>query len=138
MRYIPLLNAAMQMDGCRQQQPFQKWWDTDVLQLKDGTKFSRKQIVSHLRHEQAAHISGRFTSKDGQAASEFSRLARGDTHGWHAVDQYGNKSVPVYGQEYAAVRQIGWEVEKTLASQCADLLARPDLDSEFPMRRLPS
>ena len=134
MRHMPLCEFGKSMEAEFTTNSFADWWRKDILQTEGGAVFTRERLVMLFRHEQAAHVSGRYTSHGGQKASEFAELSRGGGVGWVAVDQEGVESKPVYGPEYPSIRQIGWEVERTIDTVCKDILSAKEGNVASPMR----
>ena len=134
MVYIPLKETNLSNRECPQKTTFRKWFNTDVLVSAGGRRLSRKNLIFYFRHEKSAHSARSFSSRDGVPADALADLSRGDAGlGWRWIDRDGSKSVPAFGQEYATVRQIGWEVENTLASVCADIVSKyASLETSVP------
>ncbi|MEP4785810.1 MAG: hypothetical protein ABJX46_13905, partial [Erythrobacter sp.] len=125
MAFFPLKEHNLKKRNCPRESKFSKWFDTDVLRVSDNHKLSRKDLIFHFRHENSAHISNDLRKRDTTDADTFAALNRSHTGaGGVWVDSKGNKSVPKYGQQFATIRQIGWEVEETLKVHCQEILNR--------------
>jgi hypothetical protein len=111
--YVPRLDDGPPIG--RSEEPFHKWWDAGVMRDNRRRIFSRKNLISNMRHrEGGAHV-------DGQLDEMFADLGRNNSMGWVGISA-GEKFVPAYGPEYASVRQIAHELTLTLRAYCADLL----------------
>jgi hypothetical protein len=147
MSYFPLKEYAEK----RTERNFEEWWDVTVLRTESGASFTRGNLITYFRHEHGAHVAEQFTSQHGQPASEFAELARGGAIKGQMVSSpesdrdfdfleisegstQSSGSVPIYGPEYASVRQIGWEIEQSVFPVCRDIIERKSLNTEFPMR----
>ena len=124
-QYIPKKGINLTDSNCPVETSLKKWFDTKVLVTEAGHTLSRKNLVFTFRHEKFAHSSKHYKAREGVTASAIADMERGDTGlGWRWINTKGEHSTPTYGQQYATIRQIGWEVEETLSKTCKDILDR--------------
>jgi hypothetical protein len=87
--------------------PFEEWWDADVLRDMGGRNFTRGELVTVL------------ASTDGGAPDDprldevYDRLSRRNSTGW-AIKLERGPTVPLLGPALASVRQVAYEVERSL------------------------
>lgn len=96
--------------------PFQEWWDAHVLDDDRGKRFTRKKLVLDVANiEGDAHV-------DPALDPLYVALAKENLLQW-IVHQPGQDPPPVSdAPALAAVRQIAFEVDRTIRSQLADQL----------------
>lgn len=121
MIYQPLLGDGPEISYQKPPQSPTSWWNAKVIKSSDSRTYSRKNLVFHFRHERGGHIGANYRTQDNASAEDFAALGRENTGGW----VWSNGEVvyePKYGPEYATVRQIGWEVEKSILAHCPDIV----------------
>lgn len=105
--YLPLLDGGPPLPPRRLD--FQDWWEEDVI-LADGAEFklTRKRLVFVLRNQEGG---GHFSPEmNDQTYLRFSQ-AQSTTP---FVIKSGQQPAPVMGAELATMRQIAWELTKSL------------------------
>lgn len=108
--------------------PFSKWWEKPVLRDPQRRVFSRKNLIHFFRHFRGGgHVGRRHEPQDTLPAQAFADMASRDPGNWFYNN--GTKNlVPEYGADYASVRQVGWEVERTIREGCIDMLSAATSD----------
>jgi hypothetical protein len=108
--YVPPLNDGPPIRYAKGKIPFDPWWNNIVLDDKQGTMFSRRDLVITVCNKDGGvHI-------DKRLDEVYAKLARSDGFGYtlssHGVD------VPFATKlELASIRQIGHEVLKSLKDE---------------------
>ena len=115
IEYIPILDKGTPQHYQQPDQKFHVWWDTPVLRDDQRREFTRRRLITSMRHgEGGGHV-------DSHLDEDFSDLMRNNSVQWFFIT--GEKAfAPEYGPPYASVRQIAYEVELTLRAHCADIL----------------
>jgi hypothetical protein len=94
--------------------PFDRWWQEPVTRDAHGNLFSRRDYVLTLSNQDGgAHV-------DPALNDAWAALTRDNSLGWIAVGPAG--SAPLGTPAFASVRQIAYEVARTLQSQLSHLL----------------
>ncbi len=102
---------------------FSTWWEKPIFRDDKRRLFSRKNLIHFFRHTLGGgHVGRHYESQDALDSEAFEAL-RGAFARSFSVDINGIKLAPQYGPEYPSVRQIGWELEQTLAKSCNDLIS---------------
>jgi hypothetical protein len=87
--------------------PFDEWWTADVLRDTSGLDFTRAGLVEAMANsDDLAH-------EDPRLERIHRRLTRPDATGWATKLEPG-RAVPVLSPALASVRQIAFEVERSL------------------------
>ena len=93
---------------------FDEWWSTPVVKDDNGDLFDRRGLVLGLAHKDGgAHV-------DPEVDAAYAALSRSNSLGW-AVHQPGG-SQPMPNPVLPSVRQIAFELERTLEGQLPFLL----------------
>lgn len=102
------------------------WWNKTVLRGMNRHELTRKQLIYFFRHTRGGgHVGSRFEPQEKTPSEAFAGLGTSNAGGWTIVE--GEQSyIPLYGVEYATLRQIGWELEQTLRINCSDLIPTPE------------
>jgi|GEM_PF-6743807 len=117
------------------QPSFIKWWEQAVLRDWSRRQFSRKNLIHYFRHFRGGgHVGRQHERQDNLPAQAFADMANQDPGGW-IFQMNDRKYMAQYGAEYASVRQIGWELERTLRTGCPDLIAQ-DLAASTNLRSI--
>ncbi len=96
---------------------FEDWWNEAVLSTDQGQQLSRKQLVLSLADaDGGAHVDPQL--KD----SDYAAFSRSNALGWQVTNFNTNVTNPMSGPQYACMRQIAYELKKSLCEQMADLL----------------
>ncbi len=86
---------------------FDEWWAADVLRDTNGLNFTRAGLVEALANiDDAAH-------EDPRLERIHRRLTRPDATGWATKLEPG-RAVPLLSPALASVRQVAFEVERSL------------------------
>jgi hypothetical protein len=118
--------------------PLSKWWENPVLRDPKRRTYSRKSLIHHFRNTLGGgHVASGFHPREDKPAEEFADLSRTNSGGWTYSDGK-NTFVPTYGAEYATVRQIGWEMERTLERSCQDIIEGAHLIPVAGLRMKPT
>jgi hypothetical protein len=90
---------------------FEPWWTDKVFEDQMGTQWSRKQFVTRIANtEGGGHVQPRLDRA-------YAALTRENSFGW-TWGQEGRAARPIDGNlPLASVRQIAYEVERTLSTQ---------------------
>jgi hypothetical protein len=119
MTYEPILDD-LPPERRWAQFPFKKWWEEQRM-IRDQKRvvFTRKDLVLELANKAGgAHVDPKITHK-------YEELSYNNSIGVRMLSSLPKESTfPEHGPEYAALRQIGHEVQKTLEAHCSDLLKR--------------
>lgn len=106
-KYVPPLD-----DNIRPQNrkvPFEKWWEKIVIADNQGNKLTRRDIILDVTNKEGgAHI-------DSKLNEEYARLVKNNTLGWKYV--HGDEEGDMEGIELASIRQITYEVLKSLKDE---------------------
>lgn len=104
--YVPLLDNGPPLPSRRLQ--FHDWWEKDII-LSDGEfKLTRKRLVFILRNQEGGgHFS---TEMNDHTYMRFSQAQLTTP----LVVAPGKPTKPILGVELATMRQIAWELTKTL------------------------
>ena len=87
--------------------PFDEWWNADVLRDMGGRNFTRAELVTVLANTDGG-------APDDPALDEvYDRLSRRNSTGW-AIKLERGPTVPLLGPALASVRQLAYEVERSL------------------------
>jgi hypothetical protein len=94
---------------------FGPWWADDVVQSGDRSWFSRRDFVLTLRDKEGGgHV-------DASIDDRWARLTRREGLGWtYETEGQGHRALEG-NVALAAVRQIAYEVERTLTAQLPEL-----------------
>ncbi|MBA7696246.1 hypothetical protein ES703_104889 [subsurface metagenome] len=105
--YIPLLDNFDNLDGYgRGKIPFKDWWNQIVVVDRNWKKLSRKDIILTVTNKDGgAHI-------DPELTDDYYDITRLDSLGWKNLD-----GTPIPGIELASIRQISFEVLKSLEDE---------------------
>lgn len=88
---------------------FENWWTRPVLVDDEKVGISRREIVlSLVNKDGGAHV-------DPELERTYARLTRQNSLGWYVIKEGFDK--PIFGVEFASVRQITWELLVTLRDQ---------------------
>lgn len=88
---------------------FDEWWTEEAFRSPGGVSMSRSGFILHTANQAGgAHV-------DPELDEEFYKIARENEGGW--VSSFGGVEKPMSDLEKAYVRQIGFEVLKTLQPQ---------------------
>jgi hypothetical protein len=87
--------------------PFDEWWEADVLRDKGGQNFTRADLVRAL-----ADMDG-WAQVDADLDDVYQRLVRQTFSGW-AIRLENSPYVPLLSPAFASMRQIAFEVERSL------------------------
>lgn len=100
--------------GRREPKPFSEWWTTPVLNDHIGNKFARRELVLGLAHmDGGAHV-------DPELEEAYAALSRDNSLGWTF---YRNEErLPDTSPVPANVRQIAYELQRTIEEQLGDLI----------------
>ncbi len=91
---------------------FQEWWSQLVIVDFKNNEFSREQLITIMANKDGgAHI-------DHELPSEYQDIASGTSLGW--TDMNGN---PIEDMHLASVRQISYEVLKTLKDEFPEYIS---------------
>ncbi|GAA4417591.1 hypothetical protein GCM10023187_50150 [Nibrella viscosa] len=102
--YVPLLGEGYL--GVEHSKPFDAWWNKPVLKDSTGKEFTRKELVLYLAEQDGgAHV-------DPKLDEEFIKLSRENSMQWTIAN--GVDQIPINSPVLPAVRQIAYEVEKSL------------------------
>lgn len=95
--------------------PFEEWWTTSIINDPRGNQFGRRELVLGLAHtDGGAHV-------DPELEEAYAELSRDNSLG---LTFYQNdERLPDTSPVPANVRQIAFEVEKTILEQLEDVLA---------------
>ena len=106
-RYLPLVASGDPVALWSTLAPFESWWNDPVAKIK-GQPWSRRDLVLKLANQEGgAHV-------DPDRDPGYESIATGNALGWTFTGSNG-ASAPFEGNYIAAaVRQIVFEVEKTL------------------------
>ena len=106
---------------------FDAWCGEVVLAFHGREDIRRNELVEFIRHvEGGGHVGARY---EPRWSGKMLGLMRGDYIDGHMELDGGPPVVPEpHAPAYATVRQIGWEVEKTLWRACPALVARAEFD----------
>ncbi len=135
VKYVPALDRGTP-DRPGRRQGFHWWWNAPILKDREGNQFDRKTLVLALAHKDGGvHVD----PKIGAAYAALSRsnslgLFRGADH--VATGPFGSDGRPVPGTPDprdepmsspapANVRQIAFELNRSLTEQAGDLLEGP-------------
>lgn len=113
-RYVPPLDN-LSPPRRNPPKPFEAWWGDAVTKDADGNLFSRgTYVLTTANKEGGAHV-------DPTLDASYAALSRGNKLGWFY--EASDRSEPFQGNlALASVRQIAFEVERTLRKQLAHLL----------------
>jgi len=94
--------------------PFERWWNQDKAIDIPGVRLTRRRIVREMANrDKGTHI-------DGAVGEEYARLKRQEVMGLSL--HLGSVSArPAHGRERPAVRQIAYEVQKTIAAELSSV-----------------
>lgn len=111
-RFVPRLDNLVMPPV---EKAFVDWWNFVVMADEDGNEFSRRILVLALANKDGG------THVDPELWAEYAALSRSGSLGWVIVDADGGRPwlenpVP------ASVRQIAYEVERTLVEQAPQLV----------------
>ena len=96
---------------------FDEWWDDTAVVDAQGEAFARKQIVLTLANKDGGgHVDAELTRKYGA-------LSRQNSFGWK-VTVDGEQHDPPHGAHLAAMRQIAYEMTRTLDREFGRLDAK--------------
>jgi hypothetical protein len=104
-------------------QPFRFWWNQAVIEDVTRQRFTRKDLVLFMANQEGgAHI-------DPEIKPRWHALTRLNSLGWGYRENYitvpaGPDDSPMGNPVPANIRQIAFEVEKSIAEQLRDLLDR--------------
>jgi hypothetical protein len=87
--------------------PFDEWWNADVLRDMGGRNFTRAELVTVLANTDGG------TPDDPALDEVYARLSRRNSTGW-AIKLERGPTVPLLGPALASVRQLAYEVERSL------------------------
>jgi len=106
-KYIPNLDGgACPVD---KKVPFDDWWNKKVIKDQHGNTFSRKDLITSVCNKDGgAHIDGKLNEK-------YANLTRNNSLGFEY--QLEDSGGPIPGIELASVRQIDYEVLKSLEDE---------------------
>nr|WP_315384913.1 hypothetical protein [uncultured Sphingomonas sp.] len=100
--FVPMCHSVANIEWCRSL-AFGKWYEEGVFETSKGRVLSRKNLIYSLRSQDGgAHI-------DNMIKNEAYFVLRSD-----ADDRLRSSGKPIPHAHYATMRQIAWEVEKTL------------------------
>ena len=107
--YVPLLGDGPPLRKIS----FQKWWEKRIIIWDKRKKFSRRDIILALSNKDGgAHV-------DPSLDSFYADLTRKNSLGWSFLK--GDLVEDIIGAELATVRQIAYELLKTLMQNLPDL-----------------
>ena len=115
VQYVPPL-GKLTLGRERRPVAFAKWWETDLVKDGRGNLFSRRGLISAVANKDGgAHVDPRL-SDDYVALSRLNSLgAQRLENAGRAGVSFGGRGVPARGNPaLAAVRQVAFEVERTL------------------------
>jgi len=102
--YIPLLGEDIEEN---RRVPFQKWWDKVVIAYSRGNKLTRKDLILNAAHKDLGlHV-------DPKLNEDYANLINRVSIRKYSTDQ----EIDMYGAELASVRQIAYEVLKSLKDE---------------------
>ena len=87
--------------------PFAEWWDAEVLRDKAGQSFTRADLVRALATVDDEALA------DPNLAEHYQRLANHSSYGW-VIRLETRPEVPTLSPALASVRQVAFEVERSL------------------------
>jgi len=98
--------------------PFDQWWKTTVIKDEKGKLFCRERLVLIAANKEGgAHV-------DPKLDPAYEALSRGNSMGWIVTSAAGEEP-PLNDPALASIRQIAFEVDRTLASYRPDLVGPP-------------
>jgi hypothetical protein len=113
-RYVAPL-GELNIDRRHDPKSFSRWWETPVSKDKAGNRFSRKKLVlTASNQEGGAHI-------DPELDAAYDALSRQNSMGWIVKSPTG-EGPPLNDVALASIRQIAFEVDRTLAINLPHLL----------------
>ncbi len=101
--------------------PFDDWWNRTIIRDQAGAEFSRKALTLALANQDGgAHV-------DPELDEAYDALSRSNSLGWMAGVPSGTgdgaaDSVPMGSPVPANVRQIAWELERSIMDQLGEHL----------------
>jgi len=98
--------------------PFDRWWKTTVIKDDKGNLFCREKLVLIAANQEGgAHV-------DPKPDAAYEALSRRNSMGWIVTSSAGEEP-PLNDPALASIRQIAFEVDRTLASYRPDLVGPP-------------
>lgn len=111
----PNYDAIFEERGRREPKPFTEWWTALILRDQLGNEFARREMVLGLAHmDGGAHI-------DPELDEAYAALSRDNSLG--VTFYQGDAKVPDSSPVPANVRQIAYELQRTIEEQLGDLIA---------------
>ena len=115
-QYVPPLGDFCPSPGRGGWLPFDRWWRVPVIKDTAGSKFSRRSLVLAVAHtDGGAHV--------GEMKRAYERLSRSNSLGW--VFSYEGQSRPLDNPVLPSVRQIAYEVERSLSPKFSGFTPSP-------------
>lgn len=104
-RYLPrLTNSRVQKVN------FDQWWNGIAIDDNRGNVLTRKDLILKMcNRDGGAHV-------DSELHDDYAAISKLNSVGWKSVSSEGNEQ-DIMGVEKASVRQIGYEILKSLADQ---------------------
>jgi hypothetical protein len=123
--YIPCLDK-FEGAGVRGYVPFADWWEPTVMVDSLGGEFSRKSYVLTVANKEGgAHV-------DSQLDQAYANLTRENSIGWESGPEGGPLRKFETNPAFASVRQITFELSRTLKEQIPELGGAPRQDEQVP------
>ncbi len=122
-KYSPYLESSPIKDN---KVPFDIWWNKKVIKDMQGNIFSRKDLVLSVVHKDGG------THIDAELNPEYNDLTRNNSLG--VTYELENSSGDIPGIELASVRQITYEVLKTLNDEFPELFREYNLNKTSNQR----
>lgn len=101
------------------QKRFSNWWHEPIVFDGDGHAFSRKEMVCYVANQ----AGGSHTNVDRDA--HHLRLSRRESILKFSLRVGNSAAEPSRGPHHAVIRQISYELQRTLDLYCSDLLNEP-------------